>query len=326
SLKTNKLEHAHSRDTFIDASKCIGAALTGASVTYGGEHFVYKDVPIELRPLQQPHPPFWYGSSNEIGSTFAGEQGLHFVTLGPPAVAKANIAAYKSALQKRGAPVQPKAEFPGGAVIAVQRHIFLADTDAEAHRFGKPAMDVHLAHLNWLRVKHGDTGLTSRLNVPRGADFEACIEDHTVIAGSPATVRAEIERQVGELGINYLLAYLFLGTMSLADALRSLDLFRSEGMPYLAKLSGAPEWRGSSLAAILRRLFLIGAQRVRVRHGDDVIAAVDEMDFSSHAGRQVGEQVQRGAAKFLQRHPAMERRMPLLKGKHRARIPDASTG
>jgi len=96
-------------------------------------------------------------------------------------------------------------------------------------------MDIHLAHLNWLRVKHGETGLTSRLNVP-GADFEACVEDRTVIAGSPATVRAELVRQVRELGVNYLLTYLFLGTMSLVDALRSLDLFRSEVMPHLAKL------------------------------------------------------------------------------------------
>ena len=144
------------------------------------------------------------------------------------ATAKANIDAYKTALNKRGGPASPKAEFPGGAAIGVQRHIFVADTDAQAHRFAKPAMDIHLAHLNWLRVKHGETGLTSRLNVPRGANFEACVEDRTVIAGSPATVRAEIERQVRELGVNYLLTYLFLGTMSLADALRSLDLFRSE--------------------------------------------------------------------------------------------------
>jgi hypothetical protein len=49
-------------------------------------------------------------------------------------------------------------------------------------------------------------------------------------------VRAEIERQVGELGINYLLTYLFLGTMSLAEALCSLALFRTEIMPHLAKL------------------------------------------------------------------------------------------
>ncbi len=118
----------------------------------------------------------------------------------------------------------------------MQRHIFVADTDAEAHRFGKPAMDVHLAHLNWLRTKHGVTGPTSRLNVPRGENFEACLADGSVIAGSPQTVRAEIERQVRELGVNYLLTYLFLGTMSLADALRSLHLFSTEVMPHLATL------------------------------------------------------------------------------------------
>jgi hypothetical protein len=58
----------------------------------------------------------------------------------------------------------------------------------------------------------------------------------TPSAAKPPAVRAEIERQVKELGINYLLIYLFLGTMSLADALRSLNLFSSEVMPHLAKL------------------------------------------------------------------------------------------
>jgi alkanesulfonate monooxygenase SsuD/methylene tetrahydromethanopterin reductase-like flavin-dependent oxidoreductase (luciferase family) len=235
-LKYHKVEHDQSREIFIDAFKCISAGLVTDSLSYKGEHYVYEDVPIAMRPLQQPHPPFWYGSSNEIGSVWAGEQGLHFVTLGPMATAKANIAAYKIALAQRGGPAQPKAEFSGDAVIGVQRHLFIADTDAEAVRFGKPAMDRHLAHLNWLRIKHGQTGLTSRLNVPRGATFEACVEDGTVIAGSPATVRAEIERQVKELGANYLLTYLMLGTMSLADALRSLDLFSNEVMPHLAKL------------------------------------------------------------------------------------------
>jgi hypothetical protein len=57
-----------------------------------------------------------------------------------------------------------------------------------------------------------------------------------VIAGHPDTVRAEVERQARELGINYLLTYLFLGTMSLADALRSLRLFSTEVMPKLASL------------------------------------------------------------------------------------------
>jgi alkanesulfonate monooxygenase SsuD/methylene tetrahydromethanopterin reductase-like flavin-dependent oxidoreductase (luciferase family) len=235
-LKYHKIEHDESRDIFIDAFDCISAGLTTESLTYSGPHFSYEKVPIALRPLQQPHPPFWYGSSNTIGSTWAGERGLHFVTLGPMPTAKANIAAFKEAFAKRGRPAHPKAEFPHGIAIGVQRHIFLADTDEEATRFARPAMNLHLANLNWLRDLHGVTGLTSRLNVPRGADYEACVADGTVISGSPATVREEIERQVAELGANYLLTYLFLGNMALHEALRSLQLFSTEVMPKLAAL------------------------------------------------------------------------------------------
>ena len=46
----------------------------------------------------------------------------------------------------------------------------------------------------------------------------------------------EIERQVDELGVNYLLSYLFLGAMTLEEALRSLALFSREVMPRLAQL------------------------------------------------------------------------------------------
>jgi alkanesulfonate monooxygenase SsuD/methylene tetrahydromethanopterin reductase-like flavin-dependent oxidoreductase (luciferase family) len=235
-LKYHKIEHEESREIFMDAFDCINAGLTSESLTYRGPHFSYEKVPIALRPLQQPHPAFWYGSSNTIGSTWAGERGLHFVTLGPMPTAKANVAAFKEALAKRGKAAQPKAEFPGGAAIGVQRHVFVADSEAEARRFAKPAMDAHLKNLNWLRDLHGVTGLTSRLNVPRGADYEACVADRTVISGTPDMVRAEIERQVEELGVNYLLTYLFLGTMTLAEALRSLQLFAAEVMPKLAQL------------------------------------------------------------------------------------------
>src|SRR5215468_10593257 len=156
-LKYHKIEHEDSRDIFIDAFDCVSAGLVTDTLTYSGKYYQFKDVPIALRPLQRPHPAFWYGSSNTIGATWAGEQGMHFVSLGPTSFAKTNIDAFREALAKRGGPAQPKAEFPGGTVIGVQRHIFVADTDEEAMRFGKPAMEFHLAHLNWLRDKHGVT-------------------------------------------------------------------------------------------------------------------------------------------------------------------------
>jgi alkanesulfonate monooxygenase SsuD/methylene tetrahydromethanopterin reductase-like flavin-dependent oxidoreductase (luciferase family) len=235
-LKYHKVEHDQSRDIFVDAFDCVSAGLQTDTLTYKGPHYEYENVPIAMRPLQQPYPPFWYGSSNTTGATWAGERGMHFVSLGPVGFAKRNIDAFRTALAKRGGPASPKPEFSGGTAVGVLRHIFVAETDAEAKRWAKPAMDRHLAHLNWLRVKHNATAVDARFNVPRGADFEASVADGSVIAGTPQTVLAEIEKQTAELGINYLLTYLFLGTMSLAEALRSLELFRTEVMPKLATL------------------------------------------------------------------------------------------
>jgi alkanesulfonate monooxygenase SsuD/methylene tetrahydromethanopterin reductase-like flavin-dependent oxidoreductase (luciferase family) len=235
-VEFHNVMHAETRDIFVDAFECLSKGLSSETLTYESGRYSYKDVPIALRPLQQPHPTFWYASSSEVGSTWAGEHGLHYVTLGATAMAKANIEAFKAALAKRGAPAQLKPEFPGGVVIGVQRHIFVAETDAAAHRIFKPAMEAHLVNLNWLRVKKNDTGLTSRLKIPHGGSYEEMVEHGGVVAGSPQTVRAELERQTRKLGINYLLAYPFLGTMTLAEALGSLELFKSEVMPHLSKL------------------------------------------------------------------------------------------
>ena len=236
-LKYHKIEHDKSREIFADAYECIRTGLTGDELTYHGPYYDFDKVPIALRPLQQPYPPFWYGSSGAEGSTWAGERGLHFVTLGPNDFAKANIDTFKETFAKQGSrPAQPKPEFSGGVAIGLQRHIFVDETDDKAKHWAKPAMEMHLGHLNWLRVRHGVTATQMRMRNVRGTTYEECIEEGTVIAGSPRTVLAEIEKQMAEIGANYLLTYMFLGNMSLADAMRSLELFKAEVMPKVARL------------------------------------------------------------------------------------------
>ena len=232
----NNIQHDKTREIFIDAYRCIVEGLTSETLNYKGEHYTYTNVPMSIRPLQQPTPAFWYGSSNATGSTFAGEEGMHFTANGPTAFAKANIDAYRTALKKRGGPAQPKPEFKDGAAIGILRNIVVADTDAEAMRIAKPACEAHHESLNWLRNKHNINEFTARLNVPRAHDLAGMIAEGSTIAGSPQTVLKAIKQQVDELGINYLLAYMQFGTLSLPDSLRSLELFRSEIMPELAKL------------------------------------------------------------------------------------------
>ena len=88
---------------------------------------------------------------------------------GRPASPRATSTPSATALAKRGGPAQPKPEFSGGAAIGVLRHIFVAETDEEAKRFAKPAMERHLAHLNWLRNKHGDDRGRHRASTCRAA-------------------------------------------------------------------------------------------------------------------------------------------------------------
>jgi alkanesulfonate monooxygenase SsuD/methylene tetrahydromethanopterin reductase-like flavin-dependent oxidoreductase (luciferase family) len=238
-LRFNNVEHDESRDIFFDAYDCLSRALTQDPFSYEGEYFKYGETPMPMRPYQNPHPPFWYGSSNEIGSTWAGEHGLHFTANGPTAQAKPNIAAFKAALAKRGGAASPKPEFKGGAAVGILRHIVVADSDAEAQRIAKPAFEYHLKDLEWLRDRAraaGGSDLVTRLNVRRGSTFEECLGNGMILAGTPTTVRAGLEREAAELGTNYLLAYLFFGTLTYAEAKRSLDLFAKEVMPALEKL------------------------------------------------------------------------------------------
>ena len=232
-LNFHKVKAEDSRDIFLDAYQAVRHGLTHDRLTHTGPYFTYENVPMELRALQTPHPPFWYPSSNEGGATWAGEQGLHFVTLGAMTTAAKSIAAFKAAFAARGRADVPKPEFPGGVVIGVNRQIVIADTDAEAERIAKPAHEQHHNSLMKLQRENKGGPLYTR-SIP--ASYDDAVKGGALIVGTPATVRAAIERQIRELGLNYMSAAYFFGHMTLPDALRSVRLFAAEVMPKLQAL------------------------------------------------------------------------------------------
>jgi alkanesulfonate monooxygenase SsuD/methylene tetrahydromethanopterin reductase-like flavin-dependent oxidoreductase (luciferase family) len=235
-LNFHKIDAEKSRDIFVDAYECLVTGLTNDRLTYNGPYYQYDDVPIMLHPLQQPYPPFWYGSSNEIGSTWAGEHGMHFATNGPVAKAKENADAYRAALAKRGGHASvPLPDFDGGVAMGASRTIVVAETEEEARRIARPAHDHLFANQTFLRrenAKRATPGLQADyVKRVRAADMDDAIADGSTIVGTPDQVRAEIERQQDEIGINYLICYLMFGTMTLADGMRSMKLFAEEVMP-----------------------------------------------------------------------------------------------
>ena len=218
-LGYHHVDHADSRDIFIDAFHCVSAGLAHDTFSYGGKYFTYTDVPMPMRPLQQPHPPFWYGSSNTVGRGLGGRARDAFRRQRPDRVRPRSI----STPSRRRS---PSAAGRDAQARILQRH---GDRHPAPHRRrrdrrGRAAASpsrrssYHLAASTGCARCTARPGATSRLNVRRGTNFEECVDDGMAIAGTPDTVRREIERQAAELGVNYLLTYLFFGTLGVADA------------------------------------------------------------------------------------------------------------
>jgi len=233
-LNFHKVDPKSSVEIFLDALEAVKYGLSHEILDHEGKHFQYKDVPMELRPLQDPHPPIWYPSSNPEVASIIGEGGYNFVTLGAMEPAKKAIANYKEGYAKRSGPSGPALDFPGGTAIGISRHVVVGETMEDAMRIARPAYARWHQSLIKLWVDNKVEGPA----FARGtvSDVQTAIDAGTDIVGDPEFVATEIERQIEELGVNYMICQFYFGDMAHQDAMRSVELFKTEIMPKVSKL------------------------------------------------------------------------------------------
>ena len=227
-LNFHNVDPETSREVFLEILNVLEKGMPAERLNHQGKRFSYKDVPIEVHPVQKPHPPIWYPSSNAEGSAFAGERGYNFMTLGTRTVARKNIDAFKVAYAKRGAPQVTGSAFAEGVAIGVNRHLVMADTEAEAMRIAKPAHEMFHASLTKLWRENHATTPAARASI---ASIEDARAEGAIIVGTPDMVAKEIQRQVDELGINYMTLGMFFGNLPYEHAMRTQSLFAKEVMP-----------------------------------------------------------------------------------------------
>lgn len=230
-LNFHNVDPNSAREVFMEVLEILLKGFGSERLDHEGKRFRYKNVPMELQPLQRPHPPIWYPSSNEGSARWAGERGYNYVTLGSMDRARKNIDAFRAGLATRATADVPSDSHPGGVAIGVNRHIVVADTDADALRIAKPAHEVYHASLSklWRENVQGPSIL-----LPSTEHVEQEIAAGSTIAGSPETVRRAVAEQIRTLGLNYMLCGFYFGDMKHQDAMRSLSLFATEVMPALA--------------------------------------------------------------------------------------------
>ncbi|MGH8056221.1 MAG: LLM class flavin-dependent oxidoreductase [Candidatus Entotheonellia bacterium] len=235
--------------------------LSHEALTYKGEFHSFDELPMRLRPVQQPYPPMWYMRNVET----AAKDGMNTVIVGTLDSFEANVKRYHELWEKHhgiGAPTVQGTE----PKIGLVNHLVLADTDAEAIALGKQAWDEYVYNLEApRRLEAQRRGLTQflgegRMQRPSGLPArEADPEQYrlrerseverrrrvnpgnvgergrgagvNVVVGRPDSVRPYMDEYVAT-GANYFVCSFQWGHISHEHAMRSIDLFVEHIMPH----------------------------------------------------------------------------------------------
>jgi alkanesulfonate monooxygenase SsuD/methylene tetrahydromethanopterin reductase-like flavin-dependent oxidoreductase (luciferase family) len=217
---------------YAEALDVVLAGLATREFSFKGAYYNFDRVPMELEPVQRPHPPLWYGVSRPEAVDWCARHRVNIVANLPPAPLRAITDRYRAlwAEAGQGTDTMPK--------MAATRHIVVADTDAEAldiAKRGYPKWRDSFLKL-WLARS---TLLPSPAAIPPET-FDELQSTGRGVAGTPGKVRDFLGTLIETAGLNYVLCRFAFGDVLPEESLQSVQLFAREILPAFARPESVP--------------------------------------------------------------------------------------
>ncbi len=183
----------------------------------------FENVPMELAPLQRPHPPLWYGVHSIESAERAARQGFNIACNEPAEASVAYIDRYWSTWREAhgGRAPTPK--------VGVTQFVVVAETDEAALTIARRAYLVWHRSFHYLFRRHGRTAKISGGE----ADFDTLHAAGKGVAGTPGKVLEFLGTRLKRTGVNYCINRFAFGDLSLAESRKSLELFVTDVLPAL---------------------------------------------------------------------------------------------
>src|SRR5687767_12971200 len=214
---------AKAQEIYSEARELILQGLTQKRLTFEGKFFSFKDIPMELEPLQKPHPPMWYGVHSVEAAERAARQGLSMVSLDSAKDTRTYNDRYRQVWrQLHGDTPTPK--------LGQSRFVVIAENSKVALEAARRAYPVWHRHFYYLYSIRG-----GKPTHPRPDTFEKMMESGHATAGDPDQALKFLQDQTDESAANYLVGQFAFGDLSLVESLRSVVLFRKHVMPKLTE-------------------------------------------------------------------------------------------
>jgi alkanesulfonate monooxygenase SsuD/methylene tetrahydromethanopterin reductase-like flavin-dependent oxidoreductase (luciferase family) len=214
-----------SRDRFQECLDILVMGLAKGHVSYNGRYYQIDDAPIPVRPQQRPYPPLWYPTSNIESLPWVAKHGFNTLvgfTATPLAQTAEAISRYRALL----ADGEDTPNRLNGHVAAprygASRHVYVADNDAKA-------LDVaRVAYAEFDRNFVDRPGRQGSDRYSRRGDFDTALARGNIFAGSPDTVRKNVQEFVDVTGANYFVGTFAFGNLTTDQVLSSMRLFTEE--------------------------------------------------------------------------------------------------
>lgn len=208
---------------YEEALQVLLKGLTNKILDFEGQFFSYRDVPMEIAPIQRPHPPLWMGVNSVASVEAAARNNINIVCLMSASDMRSRADRYRAVWRQHhpDAGTEPK--------VGLSYFIVVAPTDREALDIAARAYERWHANFHYLYRLHG----RDPVHGVRPLAFDQLIETGQGIAGSPATVTEFLRAQVEVSAVNYLVGQFAFGDMCYDEAVRSVELFARHVIPAL---------------------------------------------------------------------------------------------
>lgn len=204
---------------YTEALDLVLRGLAEKKLNFRGEYFSFQDVPLALEPLQTPHPPVWYGVHSTESAERAARRGLNIVSLDSAEETRDFAAAFRKTWRElNGEREMPK--------IGVSRFVVIADDAGTALEAARRAYARWRRSFYFLYSTFGGAP-----KHPRPPTFDDLMEAGEGVAGTPDEVLAFFQRQLDASTATYLIGQFAFGDLTLAESMRSLELFSRHVMP-----------------------------------------------------------------------------------------------
>jgi alkanesulfonate monooxygenase SsuD/methylene tetrahydromethanopterin reductase-like flavin-dependent oxidoreductase (luciferase family) len=199
------------------------AWTTKGRFTHQGKHWSFRNIVVEPRPVQQPHPPFWMGAGSPDGIRRAGQEGYNLLLdqIAPIELTIERVAIYRAEIERQGQRFD-------GMRVGVTRAVQIVRNEEERRN----AFAQRRKTLSAIGALARGPGAERYQNAQSFADADLAAENAALI-GTPDEIIRQL-RQLERGGVEYVLLIDSTGSD------QTLRAFANEVMPEFRVAAAAP--------------------------------------------------------------------------------------